>query len=78
MKIIKAPGATRNTWLTEIKGSLADARKMTMQSRNYDVFFTSDTHGESLSITLGNKQIQLPFELVEMLIEKARKESGVK
>ena len=73
MKIIKASGAVSNTWLAEINGFLVKNGKKG-NSVNFDVLFTSDERGETLSISYGNRQFVIPFEPAEELIKHTRKQ----
>ena len=74
-KIKKAPGSATNSFVLEVKGMSVRTKSMDFQSIKASVIFTSDSHGETLSVydPSTKKQIQLPFEPLEELIERARK-----
>lgn len=68
---MRAPGAMFNTHIKSVKGLLTISDNM--QKVRVDVRFTSDSH-ETLSFTVGNIQIAVPFEKVWQLIEETRKD----
>lgn len=55
-------------WGGKRTGYIPEMKKITVR-------FTSDKHGESLSIEDGETMLGVPFEEVEKLIEKARRGS---
>ena len=73
-KIKKAPGATSNSYVTEVKGFSVITQSGKWQAVNAAVFFTSDEAGENLDIVdpTTKKQIVLPFGPIERLIEFVR------
>lgn len=70
MKIIKAPGAKTNTYLAVVDGAIINNKGM--YSIRFDVRFTSDENGETLSFINGIQQIVVPFEPVSQLIDYTR------
>ena len=74
MKIKKSPMAKTNTYEAEITGMSISPATLKGQHVNALVMFTSDAHGETLSIydPTTKKQVVVPFEPVEVLIEHAR------
>ena len=73
-KFEKSPKAKSNSFGLTIKGLSANPLTNKSQVINAGVLFTSDDHGETLSIfdTATKRQIILPFEEVEQLIAHVR------
>lgn len=67
---MRAPNSMFNTHIKSVKGLVSIGSLMPTKAR-VDVRFTSDTH-ETLSLTVGNIQIAVPFEKVWELIEETR------
>ena len=73
-KIEKATGANTNTFATIVNGWSVSPATMKHQSINAQIMFSCDEEGETLSVydTATKKQVIVPFEAVEKLIEHAR------
>ena len=70
----KAPGASTNTYHAVVKGAVVRHGHPSFIPTVVNAMFTSDTHGETLSLqdfNTGN-QVMLPFEVVQELIEFVR------
>ena len=80
MRIKKSPMARTNTYETEITGTSVFPATLKGQHVNVLVMFTSDAHGETLSIydPTTKKQVVVPFEPIEVLIEYTRKNQETK
>jgi hypothetical protein len=80
--IEKAQGAVSNSFVTVVKDCIS-VHPETLKGQCIDarIMFTSDEHGETLSVfdPATKKQIVMPFEQVEQLIFRTRRErvSGV-
>ena len=77
LKPKKADGAKLNTWIVDVDGSILANNVMFKNS--FAVRFTSDTH-ETLSITdeRSGVQFNVPFKMIQEMIDNARKEWKVK
>lgn len=73
-KIQKVPGAMTNSFMTEMKGFSLYPQTLKSQHINTTVIFTSDDHGETLSVfdPTTKKQIIIAFEEIEKLITYTR------
>ena len=70
---MRAPGAIFNTHIKTIKGLMTMDDESVIKKVKVDVRFTSDSH-ETLSFTIHNLQISVPFEKVWQLVEETRKD----
>ena len=61
------------TELKSVKGFHGGKNDMLPRRENITVRFTSDKYGETISLEDGEVMIGVPFEEVEKMIEKARK-----
>lgn len=66
-----------NTMLDKYPGFIAEAigSKMSISRTIVTARFTSDEHGETLSLEAGGVQITIPYEPVKKLIDRTRKSS---
>lgn len=69
---MKDPYATLNTHITTVKGLVSMDDSLIPAKMSVDVRFTSDNH-ETLSLTVSNLQIAIPFEKVQKIIDDARR-----
>lgn len=69
---MKDPYATFNTHITTVNGLVSMDDSLIPAKMSVDVRFTSDSH-ETLSLTVSNLQIAIPFEKVQKIIDDARK-----
>lgn len=69
---MRMPGAMFNTHIKTIKGLLTMDDDM-IKKVKVDVRFTSDDH-ETLSFTVNNLQIAVPFDKVMDLVEETRRD----
>ncbi len=74
-KIRKAPGAKFNTYMKHIVGMTTD-KDMNIKPDIYEVHFTSDANGETLSIGNEDTQLTVRFCDLEDLIRETRKHRG--
>ena len=56
-----------------IKGFIGYENEVIPQSEQVTVRFTSDRYGETISLENGNVMLGVPFETVQKMVEKARK-----
>ncbi len=70
---MKDPCAIFNTHISSVDGIVTVDDPSNMRKMKVDVRFTSD-NGETLSFSVANLQIAVPFEEVEQLIEETRKD----
>lgn len=72
---MKAPGALFNTHIKSVKGLFTiDGEKTEIHKGQIDIRCTSDSHGETLSLTYRNLQMTVKVKDVEKLIEETRKD----
>ena len=69
---MRAPGALFNTHIKTIKGLMTMDDDM-IKKVKVDVRFTSDSH-ETLSFTIHNLQISVPYDKAMQLVEETRKD----
>lgn len=75
---MKAPGSMLNTHILTVKGmvSLDDGIRIVPIKDKVDIRCTSDSHGETLSLTAMNIQIAVKVKDVEKVIQEARESRG--
>ena len=63
-----------NTMMAKYPGFIAEARgaKMSFSRAIVTARFTSDEHGETLSLEAGGVQITIPYEPIKKLIKETR------
>jgi len=66
LSIQKPPEAQSNTFLAKVAGVRTYGQDA--KETDFEVRFTSDVFGESLSLTYGSRQWIVPFEPVEKLV----------
>ena len=72
---MRDPYAMLNTHIKTVKG-IVSVDDGTMKIMNVDIRFTSDTHGETLSLTVGSAQVAVRYSEIEKLVEETRKDRG--